>query len=306
MSAPHAGGALGPAREAVEAPTLSLLVREAAALLAAHAVPRPAQEARDLVAAVLDRPRFWPALHPDDRPPADDVTHIRDAVRRRVLGAPFAYAVRKASFRFLTLRVDEHVLIPRPETEQLVEHVLASPQGSAGGVAVDVGTGSGAIALALAAEGRFARVVATEVSTDALRVACENRRLCEASLRAPVDLRAGSGLAPLGTERVDVVVANPPYIAYRELFELPGAVRNWEPAQALCCDGEGLSVTREIIGGAARHLNTGGLLALEVDCRRAAVVAAMVRATGGFADVSMRRDYAGRDRFVLATRTASD
>lgn len=286
--------------------TIADLVQEAAAMLERHGVLRPTHEARDLVAAVLDRPRFWPALHPNDQLSGPQEAEVRTAVRRRALGAPFAYAVRKAAFRYLTLRVDERVLIPRPETEQLVDLVLGTPQAKRGGVAVDVGTGSGAIALALAAEGRFDRVVGTDLSSDALRVAHENRRLSLGSLRSPVDLRAGSGLAPLGGEQVDVIVANPPYIAYHEMPELPGLVRNWEPAQALCCAADGLAVTREIVSGTARHLRTGGLLALEVDARRAGAVAAMVRASGEFDAITVRRDYTGRDRFVLATRNTSN
>ncbi|MGQ0646037.1 MAG: peptide chain release factor N(5)-glutamine methyltransferase [Gemmatimonadaceae bacterium] len=293
----------GPARYA---PTLAELVDQGAAVLSRAGVSRPGHEARELVAAVLDKPRFWPVLHAGERPTHDEVAQIRTAVMKRGLGAPFAYAVGKAAFRFLTLRVDERVLIPRPETEQLVELVLGSATAKCGGgVVVDVGTGSGAIALALAAEGRFSRVVGTDVSSDALRVARENRRLSEASLRAPVELRPGSGLAPLRHEQVDIVVSNPPYIAYEEMSALPGLVRDWEPAQALCCSGDGLSVTREIIASARHALRRGGLLALEVDSRRAEVVGGIVHASGAFSEVVVRRDYSGRNRFVLATRTPS-
>lgn len=287
-------------------PTFGAMVREIAMDFARAGIPQPGTEARDLVAAVMDKPRFWPALHAQGQPNAGEFHAIREAATRRARGAPFQYAVRRAAFRFLTLNVDERVLIPRPETEQLVELVLASSQGKAGGVAVDIGTGSGAIALALAAEGRFSRVVATDVSSDALCVARENHRLVMPSLRANVEWRTGTGLSPLGELAVDVLVSNPPYIAYEELGNLPANVRNWEPSQALCCAGDGLAVTRDIVAAAPHTLRPGGLLALEVDCRRAAVVAAMVEQGGKFEQVAVRRDLTGRDRFVLATRTRAD
>lgn len=283
-------------------PTLAVLVREIAEQLADAGIAQAATEARDLVAAVLDKPRFWPTLHAAEQPAFEVLALVRRAARRRALGAPFAYAVQKAEFRFLTLDVDERVLIPRPETEQLVELVLGWSQARAGGVAADIGTGSGAIALALAAEGRFERVIATDISADALHVAAGNLVRNRASLRAPVELRAGSGLAPLRAERVDVLVSNPPYIAFDEMPQLPRLVRDWEPSQALCCSDDGLAVSRQIVARAPDVLRPGGLLALEVDSRRAALVAALVRSIGGFAAVSVRRDYTGRERFVLATR----
>ena len=259
----HTASHLGPPHAA--GLTFLTIVREIAELFARVGIAQPATEARDLVAAVLDRPRFWPALHAANTPLPHDLVRLRVAAKRRAMGAPFAYAVRSACFRFLTLGVDERVLIPRPETEQLVELVLATPQAKRGGIAVDVGTGSGAIALALAAEGRFSLVLATDISNDALAVANENRQRSTASLRSPVDLRAGTGLAPLADLMVDVLVANPPYIAYSEMPQLPRLVRDWEPAQALCCAGDGLEVTRSIVRDAPATLRPGGLLALEVE-----------------------------------------
>ncbi|HYD53095.1 MAG TPA: hypothetical protein VEA99_10720, partial [Gemmatimonadaceae bacterium] len=122
------------------------------------------REARDLVAALHDQPRFWAALHAEVPVSAETRQEALAAATRRARGAPLAYAVRRASFRHLVLAVDERVLISRPETELLVELVLALVGTASGGVAVDVGTGSGAIALALASEGCFDRVLATDVS----------------------------------------------------------------------------------------------------------------------------------------------
>ncbi|MBK8248818.1 MAG: peptide chain release factor N(5)-glutamine methyltransferase [Gemmatimonadetes bacterium] len=277
------------------------LVAEVEVALGHAGVEAPRTEARDLVAAVLDRPRFWPNLNAAQRATPQEREAITRAARRRAAGAPFAYAVGRAAFRFLNLDVDERVLIPRPETERLVDLVLASPQARRGKVAVDVGTGSGAIALALAAEGHFERVIATDVSADALAVARNNAAGVRDSLRVSVDFRMGSGFAPLRGERVDVVVSNPPYIAWNEVHDLPRLVRDWEPTQALCCDDDGLAVTRLVVAGAGRHLQPGGLLALEVDCRRAHTVARLIEASGAFAETRVLPDYTGRDRFVMAS-----
>jgi release factor glutamine methyltransferase len=261
-------------------------------------------EARDLIAAVMEQPRFWPSLAGGVALNADVVARIAGAAERRARGAPFAYAVRSAAFRHLTLGVDERVLIPRPETEHLIDLILATPQGRRGGMAVDVGTGSGAIALALASEGAFARVIATDISGDALAVAKENAARLRPALRAAVEFLAGDALAPLRglTESVDVLVSNPPYIAFAEALELPPSVRDWEPPQALVCPDDGLAVTRAVIAGGGELLRAGGLLAFETDSRRAGRVAELVGADGAYEDVRVMHDLTGRERFVLATR----
>jgi release factor glutamine methyltransferase len=283
--------------------TVGVLLRDLAARLAAADVPQSRDEARDMIAALLDVPRLWPAVHADAPVPAVTEAAAHRAAARRAAGAPFAYAVGRASFRHLTLDVDERVLIPRQETELLPELILDLLDGP-GGVAIDVGTGSGAIALALATEGAFDSVIATDVSLDALDVARANARLLAGALRAPVHFVHGSGLAPLAGSRARVVVSNPPYIAFHEMAALPASVRDWEPAVALCCGDEGLDVTAGIVRDAALILEAGGLLALEVDVRRAALVAERVAADGHYADVAVRLDLTGRERFVVARRTA--
>ena len=265
----------------------------------AHAgMPMAREEARDIVATVLDVPRFWPSLHREHR--LNDETHRRvfAAAACRARGVPFAYAVGRAAFRHLTLEVDERVLIPRQETEQLVDLVLQ--RGGGGGTAVDVGTGSGAIALALASEGCFDRVIATDVSLDALEVARRNIALLSSALRVRVELRAGSLLAPLAGARTRVVVSNPPYIALREANSLPSSVRDWEPALALYGGEDGLDVSLALVDGAPSVLEPGGLLALESDESRAPRVAEYADRTSCYRSVEVERDLAGRERFVLA------
>jgi release factor glutamine methyltransferase len=274
-----------------------------AELLRAAGVEDAAAEARDLVALVCGRPRFWSLIEPEAEVPLDALERCWKATQKRVLGAPLAYATRVAHFRFLTLVVDERVLIPRPETEMLVELVL-SETGGAGGVVADVGTGSGAIALALASEGRYGRVIATDLSSDALAVAAVNLRRLGDRLRAPVELRHGAGLAPVAEDCLDALVSNPPYIALEEAGELPASVRDWEPPLALFSSDGGLAVTVDLVRQAHRVLRPGGLLALECDSRRACAVARLMEAVGSYRDIRVELDLAGRARYVVARRSA--
>lgn len=289
--------------EAIAITVADAVVRVAAALRPALGAQATA-EARDLVAAAMHQPRFWPSISATTVLAPADIAVLDLAAARRAAGAPLAYAVRSAPFRHLTLYVDERVLIPRPETEYLVDLILATPQGSGGGVAVDVGTGSGAIALALATEATFDRVVGTDLSADAVAVACENARQLVRARAGAVEFRTGDALAPLAdlANSVDVLVSNPPYITFAEVPDLPPGVRNWEPPQALACPDDGLAVTKAIVAGAGRLLRPGGLLAFETDSRRASEVAGLVERDGSFGEVRVLCDLTGRERYVLAAR----
>lgn len=288
--------------------TIGALVHEVAQRLAGASVPDARLEARDLVAALVDQPRFWPSVNGDAPTDAALVDAARRAATKRASGAPFAYAVGRAAFRHLVLDVDERVLIPRQETELLVDEVLARLGPRAGGVCVDVGTGSGALALALACEGRFDRVIATDVSLDALAVARANARHADRALCAPVEFRHGSVLAPLrgsdpaAAPRLRCVVSNPPYIAFGEAAALPASVRDWEPPLALYAPDEGMAIIAALVREAAELLERDGLLAMEVDARRASLAAELAATDGRYAEVAVRLDLTGRERFVLAVR----
>ena len=278
-------------------------VGDVVAALSAHLsgarVPEASQEARDIVAAIVDMPRFWPSMHREATLEVELCSIAWEAARRRARGAPFAYAVGKAAFRHLTLDVDERVLIPRQETEVLVECILARTQR---GLAIDVGTGSGAIALALATEGRFTRVIATDVSRDALEVARGNVNRLATQLRAPVELRLGALLAPVREERATLLASNPPYIAYDEAALLPKSVRNWEPPLALLAARSGMAMIASLIRGGAEILEPDGLLAVEIDARRASLAAELALSDGRYRDIVIERDMAGRERILLARR----
>jgi release factor glutamine methyltransferase len=262
-------------------------------------------EAREIVAALHDVPRFWPTANGHVPVEPEMLPRARTAAVKRARGAPLAYAVGRAAFRHLTLDVDERVLIPRPETELLVELVL-DRAGKSPGLAVDVGTGSGAIALALASEGWFGEVLGTDVSLDALAVARSNARILAArgALRARATFIQGSLLAPLRAShvRAAVVVSNPPYVAFDEARDLPADVRDWEPAVALFSGGQGLELSAQLVRDAAGVMESGGLLALEVDARRASLVAELVARDARYRDVGVHLDLTGRERYVLAVR----
>lgn len=285
--------------------TVSQLLDDTARRLNARGIAEPFSEAREMVSALYDVPRFWPLMNGGVEVDAAMLARAYAAVAKRLQGAPLAYAVGRASFRHLVLDVDERVLIPRPETEHLVELVLDAMSGTPGGVAIDVGTGSGAIAIALAAEGNFERVYGTDISLGALAVAARNVDLA-ARLRAPVELLHGSLLGPVGGMRARVVVSNPPYIALGEAQALPASVRDWEPAVALYSGADGMTATSRLVREAAAVLEPGGLLALEVDVRRASIAAELVSRERRFDSVRVELDLTGRERFVLARRQERD
>ena len=283
--------------------TVGAIIGEITAALASSRLEDPHRTAADLIAALLEVPRSWPLMNREAALDESMISAARTAAKKLSAGAPFAYAVGTACFRHLNLSVDQRVLIPRPETEVLVGEILDRMKTRARwGTAIDIGTGSGAIALSLASEGEFERVVATDASLDALAVARTNAERSRAVLRAPVEFRHGSLIAPVRHERAQVVVSNPPYVAYAEAAALPASVRNWEPPVALFSGHDGMKATAGIVRDSARILESGGLLALEVDERRASLVSELMMQQGSYENVGVRLDLAGRERFVIATR----
>jgi release factor glutamine methyltransferase len=223
-----------------------------------------------------------------------ELAAFRELVKRRAEGEPTAYLVGKREFYGRPFRVSPAVLVPRPETELVVEAALAAlPEG---GAALDLCTGSGAIALSLALEKPGARVVATDLSPAALAVARENA----AALGAAVELLAGDLFAPVPADaRFDVIVSNPPYVPSGELPGLSREVRR-EPSLALDGGPDGLALLRRIVAEAPGRLSPGGTLVLEMHESHAAPLPALCLAAG-FASAVARKDLAGLWRFVVAT-----
>jgi release factor glutamine methyltransferase len=299
----EAGGVASPAT-AVR--TVGALVSEMSALLEQSLGDDAPREARELLAALHDMPRHWPTVEQAQRIGDDDWSRALRAAARRARGAPMQYAAGQAAFRHLTLDVDERVLIPRPETERLVDLVLEGLRSTPGGILVDVGTGSGAIALALASEGRAEKVIGTDVSLDALEVARANVARCAPVLRSAVEMRAGSLLGAVHERPLRAVISNPPYISWDEREALPSSVRDWEPSVALFSGADGMATTARLVRDAGAALEAGGLLALEVDVRRASVVAELVATDGAYEQVQVVLDLTGRERFVVARRQGAE
>jgi release factor glutamine methyltransferase len=281
--------------------TIGDLLAGCAAMLEAEGLSEPEREAREIVAAILDVPKFWAAANAVADASPDVARAVIRAAMKRARGAPLPYAVGRASFRHLTLDVDERVLIPRVETEVLVDRVLELATSTTRTIA-DIGTGSGAIALSLAFERQFDRVFATDISRDALDVAGANARTLAGALISPVEFRHGSLLAPLMAEKLDAIVCNPPYVSFAEIADLPADVRDWEPCLALLCADDGLSVTRELVAQAPDVMSPGGFIAIEVDTRRAGSVAEMIAVDGRYGEIEVLLDLTGRERFVFARR----
>jgi release factor glutamine methyltransferase len=210
-----------------------------------------------------------------------------DWARRRAQREPVAYILGRKGFRRLDLTVDPRVLVPRPETEHLVEAVLGLPSGAR---VVDVGTGSGAIALALADERPDLRVVATDVSPGAVAVARENA----ARLGLDVEVLEGDLLAPVSGP-IDAVVSNPPYVRAGE--RLQPEIARYEPAEALLAGADGLEVYRRLAPAAA----VAPFAAFEVGAGQAGAVEELLRAAG-FGTVERIRDLAGIERVVVGRR----
>ena len=294
------------AKAAPAARSVGALVSEMSALLRPSFGDDALREARELIAALHDMPRHWAVVEHAQPLGERDWARALRAATRRAKGAPMQYAAGQAAFRHLTLDVDERVLIPRPETERLVDLVLERLRGVPGGILVDVGTGSGAIALALASEGRADQVIGTDISLDALAVARANVVRCAQVLRTPVELRAGSLLGAVPERPLRAVVSNPPYISWDERDALPASVRDWEPAVALYSDGDGMDITARLVRDAGAALERSGLLALEVDVRRASLVAELVATDGAYDQVQVVLDLTGRERFVVARRREAE
>lgn len=253
-----------------------------------------AADAEILLAHVLGASRSWLFAHATDALPSGPQARFEDLVARRSAGEPVAYLIGHRGFWSLDLRVTPDTLIPRPETELLVELALERLPRDVVSAVADLGTGSGAIALAIARERPQARVVATDASAAALAVARAN---AEAHHLDQVDFRCGAWCAPLGHERFDLIASNPPYIAEADPHLGQGDLR-FEPRGALAAGAEGLDDIRVIVRDARAHLVDGGWLLLEHGLDQGAAVRALL-ADAGFDDVATHRDLETRDRVTL-------
>ncbi|HEX7368663.1 MAG TPA: peptide chain release factor N(5)-glutamine methyltransferase [Rhodanobacteraceae bacterium] len=264
-------------------------------LLAEGAQALPGDEARReaalLLRHVLGVTETWLLAHADDPVDSEGEARYRALIERRVRGEPIAYIIGTRGFHALDLQVTPDVLIPRPETERLVELALQRIPVDTDCAVADLGTGSGAIALAIARARPRAQVVATDASAKALQVARGNAMrlgLCN------VRLAQGDWCAALDDARFDVIVSNPPYIAEGDPHLMEGDLR-FEPALALSSGRDGLDAIHTIVRDACTHLRGEGWLMFEHGYDQGEAVRALL-ASNGYLDVFTARDLEGRDR----------
>ena len=282
---------------------LTDVLRRAAGRLRQAGVGTPRLDAEVLLMEALGWSREDLYRNPEGGLRQAQAERFESLVSRRLRAEPMAYMTGTQEFWSLDFRVTPDVLIPRPETEHLVETVaefLASRPGPCR--ILEIGTGSGAVAVCLARECAEAEIWATDVSAPALDVARDNAsrhgvegkiRWLRGDLFAPVQ-----GLA----ERFDVLVSNPPYVPSGEIARLQPDVCDWEPALALDGGADGMDFYRRFVCEGARHLREGGLLAVEVGAEQGGAVSRLFDAEAGFHRARVRRDYAGLPRVVTAER----
>jgi release factor glutamine methyltransferase len=270
-------------------------LREAQARLGAAGCPSPRVDAELLLAHALGNSRTALYAEGERELTTAEEKALDELLTRREAREPLAYVLGEWGFRRLTLRVDRRVLVPRPETEVVVERCLALVHDLRAPAVLDVGVGSGAIALAIADEHAGARVTGTDSSRDALAVARENAAAL--GLTDRVELLERDASDGVGDADWDLVVSNPPYVDPADIDQLEPEVRDWEPREALVGPG----VTEAVAAAALRALRPGGHVVLETGDGDAPRVAALLSALG-FEEVAMTSDLAGRERVVEARR----
>lgn len=279
----------------MSAETLREAERRGAEILAAAGREEAAQTARLLLCHVLNFNFTDYVLAREDLLSPRDAARYEELLTRRASGVPLQYLTREQNFCGLSLYVDERVLIPRQDTECLVEEVLRD---GARGALLDLCTGSGCIPLALLKHGNFSCALGADISAEALAVAETNR----ARTGLPLLLRQSDLFSEI-PERFDVITANPPYIESAEIESLSVEVRDHEPRLALDGAADGLAFYRRLAAESGAHLKPGGRLYLEIGMSQGAAVASLLEAAA-FSDIQIIRDLAGRDRIVKGSMHA--
>jgi release factor glutamine methyltransferase len=280
------------------ADTVSNLLRKMISLLREKGVFEPEVSAERIMSSFtgLKRSELYVADETLIYNPA--IHDIKAAVERRIAGEPVAYITGESEFYNIKLKIDRRVMVPRPETEILVDEVISILKGKSGHLSVaDIGTGSGNIAIAIACNIEEVRIIATDTSASALELAEENARLN--GVEDKIEFRRGDLLTPLSNidYKFDAIVSNPPYVAEGDKDILPVEVRRYEPFEALFAGEDGLDAIRTIIRESPLYLKAGGLLALEIGYNQAAPVNELMKSD--FMEVKIKKDLAGRDRVLL-------
>ncbi len=276
------------------------ILRRTTADLAACCSPSPRLDAEVLLMHLLKTDRLHLLTHPEQILTEAEAAGYSRSVERRCQGEPVSYIVGEKEFWSLRFEVNRDVLIPRPETECLIEEVLGCPVPNADEPRIiDIGTGSGAIGVALASEISAARVVATDISEGALAVA--RRNALRHGVADRMEFVEGDLFASVEGD-FDLVVSNPPYIPDGAYPLLPEGIRAYEPREALIAGPDGTAVHRRIIGEGADRLKAGGWMCLEIGEGQRGLVEALFREMGFYDTIRFRRDYGGIERVAVARR----
>lgn len=279
--------------------TVLEIIRKTTEFLAGRCIESARLNAELLIGHALSRRRMQLYLEFERPLTEPELELIRPLVRRRAAQEPLQYILGEAEFHGLKLKVDRRALIPRPETELLVELAAQRWPGPPPTSILDLGTGSGAIALALAQRFPEARVVGADRSSAAVDLARENA--ASTGLASRVEFLASDWFAGLPDGTFDLIVSNPPYLTAEETAATAPEVRNFEPASALTAAEEGLADLRQIVQGALLRLNAGGWLALETGQAHHAPLRALA-SSAGYTRIECAQDLAGRDRYVFLSR----
>lgn len=281
------------------------ILNRAVEKLRSEGIDRPRTNAELLLGAVLDAKKIDIYLNRDRILTPQQVEKFNQLIQERISGKPPQYIIGNTEFFGLEFEVNQSVLIPRPETETLVEAVIEHLKDCSQPKIIDLGTGSGAIAVNLAKNLDSSFVFATDISPDALKVAKRNAE--RHGVESQIEFVCGDLFDPLEGKKlektIDCVVSNPPYVSKDEFGHLPKEVKDYEPIVALRTDEEGPSFHKKIIEGSLDFLKEGGILALEVGLGQANKVADLVRDCGDFKNAEIKKDLGGIDRIVIAHKT---
>ncbi len=278
------------------------LIHCTADFLAQKQIASPRLDAELLLAYLLGVERIQLYMQFDRPLSSQELSQYRQLVRRRAACEPIAYITGEKEFWSLKFKVTPQVLIPRPETEILLETALGLCHNLSQPLILDLGTGSGNLAISLAKELEQAHLAASDLSAEALDIARENAQTH--GVAEGINWYCGDLFSCLGDIKgqVDLLVSNPPYIAEDELAQLQPEVRDFEPRQALAAGSDGLDVFRKIAAQAGDWLKTGGFLCLEIGAGQADAVGKLLQASGDFTRIEVIKDYAGLDRVVTSRR----
>jgi len=280
------------------------ILQRAARDLNASGSPSPRLDAEVLLMRFLRMDRLQLSMQPERELSQEEAAGFARWVERRHLGEPVAYILGEKEFWSLRFEVSREVLIPRPETECLIEEVLRLYRPPGEGLRIlDIGTGSGAIGVALARELPAARVVATDISPGAIAVA--RRNAMAHGVAGRMEFFQGD-LSAAGSGDFDIICSNPPYIPEGVYDLLPAGIRNFEPPGALIAGPDGVAFHRKIIREGAHRLKAGGRIFLEIGEGQRDRVAALFREEGGYGDIDCRKDYGGVDRVASARKIRGD